>query len=49
MPQTFLLGMNAKVYQGAAGAGLETLTEMDNVKDVTVTMEAGEADIVCLM
>ena len=46
MPQqTFLLGMNAKVYQGTAGADLEALTEMGNVKDVTVTMEAGEADI----
>ncbi|MBI1373634.1 MAG: hypothetical protein GC159_12970 [Phycisphaera sp.] len=45
MPQTFLLGMNAKIYQGAAGAALNTLTEMDNVKDVTLTLEAGEADV----
>ena len=41
----FLLGMNAKIYQGAAEADLATLTEMGNVKDVTLTLEAGEADI----
>jgi hypothetical protein len=41
----FLLGMNAKIYQGSAGATLATLTEMGNVKDVTLTLEAGEADI----
>jgi TP901-1 family phage major tail protein len=41
----FLLGMNAKIYQGAAGAALATLIEMSNVKDVTLSMEAGEADI----
>jgi hypothetical protein len=45
MPQTFLLGMNAKIYQGASGAALNTLTEMDNVKDVSLNLEAGEADI----
>jgi len=45
MPQTFLLGMNAKVYQGAAGGALGDLTEMDNVKDVAVTLEAGEANV----
>ncbi|OQB78870.1 MAG: hypothetical protein BWX88_05031 [Planctomycetes bacterium ADurb.Bin126] len=43
--QTFLLGMNAKIYRGAEGAILADLTEMGNVKDVTVTMEAGEADV----
>jgi len=43
--QTFLLGMNAKIYQGAEGAALADLVEMSNVKDVTVTMEAGEADV----
>ncbi|MCC7350215.1 MAG: hypothetical protein IT446_06565 [Phycisphaerales bacterium] len=41
----FLLGMNAKIYQGAADAALSTLTEMSNVRDVTLTMEAGEADV----
>ena len=34
MSQEFLLGMNAKIYQGAAGADLATLVEMANVKDV---------------
>jgi hypothetical protein len=42
---TFILGMNAKIYQGAAGAALGALTEMGNVRDVTLTLEAGEADI----
>lgn len=37
---TYVLGMNAKIYFGVDGA-----TELDNVKDVTLTMEAGEADI----
>ncbi len=45
MPQTFLLGMNAKIYQGAPSAALNTLTEMGNVKDVTLSLEAGEADV----
>jgi len=45
MSQEFLLGMNAKIYQGAAGAALNTLTEMANVKDVTLSLEAGEADV----
>ncbi|HOM77083.1 MAG TPA: phage tail tube protein [Anaerohalosphaeraceae bacterium] len=42
--------MNAKIYQGAAAADPATLdpatlTEMGNVKDVTLSLEAGEADI----
>lgn len=46
----FLLGMNAKIYQGATAADPSTLdpatlTEMGNVKDVTLSLEAGEADI----
>jgi len=41
---TFLLGMNAKVYQGAEGADLATVNEMSNVKDVALTLEAGEAN-----
>jgi len=46
----FLLGMNAKIYQGAAASDASTLdpstlTEMGNVKDVTLSLEAGEADI----
>ncbi|MHB1158234.1 MAG: phage tail tube protein [Phycisphaerales bacterium] len=45
MSQEFLLGMNAKIYQGASGAALATLIEMGNVKDVTLTLNAGEADV----
>ena len=44
-PVLFVLGMNGKLYFGTAAAELSTLTEMDNVKDVTGTMERGEADI----
>lgn len=42
---TFILGKDAKIYQGAAGAELSALTEMANVRDVTLTLEAGEADV----
>jgi len=45
MSQEFLLGMNAKIYQGPAESELSSLTEMGNVKDVTLTLEAGEADV----
>ena len=46
----FLLGMNAALYFGApiVGSGPtlpSTLTLVGNVKDVTLSMEAGEADI----
>lgn len=46
----FLLGMNAKIYQGASSATPSSilpasLTEMGNVKDVTLSLEAGEADV----
>ena len=42
---TFILGKDAKIYQGTAGGALGTLTEMSNVKDVTLNLEAGEADV----
>ncbi len=45
MTVEYVLGMNAKIYRGVTGALLAAMTEMDNVKDVTTTMEAGEADI----
>jgi len=45
MSQEFLLGMNAKIYQGPSGGALATLTEMANVRDVTLTLNAGEADV----
>lgn len=46
----FLLGMNAALYFGTAITGdgptlPSTLTLVGNVKDVTLNMEAGEADI----
>ena len=43
MADTYLLGMNCKLYYGTAGSAAST--EMSNVKDVTVTLEAGEADV----
>lgn len=45
MSQEFILGMNAKVYQGSAGGELAALSEMTNVRDVTLNLEAGEADV----
>jgi len=43
---TYVLGMNAGLYQGAAGStSPASMTEVDNVRDVTLSMEAGEADI----
>ncbi len=41
----YKLGMDAKLYYGAEGAALAILTEMTNVKDLTVPMERGEADV----
>ena len=37
------LGMEAKLYYGAAGATAST--ELTNVKDVTLNLESGEADV----
>ena len=46
MPTTYVLGMNAKIYHGDAGDDTPSaMTELDNVRNVTLTMEAGEADI----
>ena len=46
MSQTYVLGMNAGLYQGPAGTTTpSTMSEVDNVRDVTLSMEAGEADI----
>jgi len=41
----YVMGMNAKLYYGAAAAALGAMTELSNVKDLTVTLDAGEADI----
>lgn len=40
---TAILGMDAKLYYGTAGQSASN--EMTNVRDVTVTAEAGEADV----
>lgn len=50
MAKTFLLGMEAKLYFGTASETPATLnpsamTELGNVTDVTLNMEAGEADV----
>ena len=42
---TFLLGKSGRLYQGAEAAALGALSEVAYVRDVTVTMEAGEADV----
>jgi hypothetical protein len=41
----YRLGMNAKAYFENAATGLVNLDELPNVKDVTLTMEAADADI----
>jgi len=40
---TFILGKDGKLYFGIAGTTAST--EMGNVRDVTLTMEAGTADV----
>lgn len=42
---TFKLGKDAKIYQGMEETPLMSLTEITNVRDVTLSLEAGEADI----
>lgn len=44
MPE-FRLGMNAKVFMGAEDAALAILDELSNVKDVTLDVTTGEADV----
>ena len=41
---TFPMGKDAKLYQGAADAEVADMTVNGNVKDVTVTLDATEAD-----
>ena len=45
MPTNYILGMNCKIFAGASGTALGSLTEMDNCTDVTSNFEAGEADV----
>lgn len=42
---TFLLGKDAKIYQGPAGTALSAMTLMDNIRDLMLNLEAGEADV----
>lgn len=42
---TFLRGMDAKLYYGVAAGALTALDEATNVKDVTLNLDAGEADV----
>jgi len=42
----YVLGMNAGLYQAAAGlTDPDAMTKVDNVRDVNLSLEAGEADI----
>lgn len=42
----FKLGMNAKLYfHATAGAALASMTLVNNVKDVTIDLSTGEADV----
>ena len=43
--EQFKLGMNGKLYYGDEAALLAAMTELANVRDVTVTQEKGEADV----
>ena len=38
-----VLGLDAKLFRGTAGT--QAATEVTNVKDLTVTLESGEADV----
>lgn len=42
---TYVLGKDAKLYYGANATALASLTEIGNVRDLTLTLTAGEADI----
>ncbi|HUU90101.1 MAG TPA: phage tail tube protein [Phycisphaerae bacterium] len=41
----FKLGMEARLYQNTGTYETPTWTEIDNVKDVTLNLETGEADV----
>jgi len=45
MPEAFVKGMDAKLYYSAtAGAALSAMTEIANVRDLTINTSANEAD-----
>ena len=39
------LGLNAKLYRNTAASGSPTWNEVTNVRDVTLNLETGEADV----
>jgi len=41
----FRLGIKAKIFFGTAGTTGVPTSELTNVTDVTVTLDAGEADV----
>ena len=41
----FVLGLNAKLYRNTGSHGSPTWNEVQNVRDVTLNLEAGEADV----
>jgi hypothetical protein len=45
MAQLFRLGMKGKLYHGPGGSTGVPTTELSNVKDVTLTLDAAEADV----
>lgn len=45
MSQKFRLGMKGKLFQGPGGSEGVPETELDNVSDVTITLDAAEADV----
>ena len=45
MTQKFRLGMKGKLFHGAGGTTGVPTKELDNVSDVTITLDAAEADV----
>ncbi len=45
MTTLYKLGMNAKLYFGAEAAAVGAMAVIANVKDVTISSDAGEADV----
>jgi TP901-1 family phage major tail protein len=43
--KAFRLGIKAKIFYGAAGSTGVPTSELSNVTDVTVTLDAGDADV----
>lgn len=45
MAQKFRLGMKGKLFHGPGGSTGVPKTELDNISDVTLTLDAAEADV----